>query len=148
MDESECIREFTKVFHEKTGNDWADCTPNCFRQVQGKYRVMELGINSDQQPAKPAPSESTAPERESTLEQAVKRLMDFIFNMDLMSQSLKSMEIDLTQMSLGKISLSQIQCGFGVLKDIQTIIQNGDLNDFDRGRVLPPASPFSSLSTP
>ena len=143
MPEAECVKEFTKLFLEKTGNDWADRTADRFRQAPGKFSVMELGINSeelDQQLVK----NPAAAEQASTLQPAVKRLIDLIFDMDLMRQSLLEMEIDLTKMPLGALSRSQIQRGYGVLTDIQTIIQTTD-DDFDRRQRLPPASSPSPL---
>ena len=36
----EAIKEFSKIFHNKSGNDWTDKAN--FKQVKGKYRLLQF----------------------------------------------------------------------------------------------------------
>ena len=52
--------------------------------------------------------------------------MCLIFDVKLMEESLREMDVDLKKMSLGALSKTQIQAGYEVLSEIQNVLQPAD----------------------
>ena len=111
-----------------TGNDWdevmsggafAKC-PNCFFPVA---RSLDAD-GGDETGSKLA---TVKADSRSALDPRVQDLMCLIFDVKLMEQSLKEMEIDLTKMPLGNLKKSQITAGYEVLSKIQDVLSSETL---------------------
>jgi len=59
----------------------------------------------------------------SQLPQPTQELMKLIFNHDMFQEAMQSFNIDTKKMPLGKISKNQIQRGYDVLEEIETVIK-------------------------
>ena len=111
MSKHEAIEEFEAGFKEKTGNEWADRTPDRFQKKAGFFSVMELGIAADKDKANKAP----ASQKPSKLPTPVADLVSLITDQDIMKQTMMEMEIDLNKMPLGALSRAQIEKGYEVI---------------------------------
>eukprot|EP00960_Hanusia_phi_P057525 763590-Hanusia_phi.AAC.6 len=126
-----CVREFEKLFYEKTGNHWQDRTPDRFVQQPGRFAIMEIGITvADEHEAK------LQKDTTSKLPPTVSNLIQLIFDIDMMRKSMLEMEIDLDKMPLGALSRKQIQRGYTVLTEIQNVLDDPNLDDFDRNQKI------------
>lgn len=118
------VSDFNRQFRNKTGNHWN--TP--FTAKSGKYfltKLAELDKEDDSDddtagnaaapetaaPTKPAPVTSSLPKR-------VRLFVELIGNVRMFSATLKSFNIDVKKMPLGKISKDQIASAWEVLKRI------------------------------
>mmetsp|Transcript_9337 Transcript_9337/g.22090 ORF Transcript_9337/g.22090 Transcript_9337/m.22090 type:complete len:1025 (-) Transcript_9337:206-3280(-) len=130
MDKQSAIREFMKIFEEKTGNPWSHRDPDNFEQIPGKFAIMELGLAEVSEPEEK--KQKKGKKVASTLPNEVASLVELIFDVEVMKKSMMEMEIDLDKMPLGQLSRKQIQRGYDVLTEIQDILQDESLDAFDR----------------
>ena len=59
----------------------------------------------------------------TAIDDDVRDLVKLIFDKTMMKEALKSMDIDLNKMPLGKISKRQIAKAYGLLSDIEKALQ-------------------------
>jgi len=121
------IKDFEKKFKDKTGNEWkkrANFTPKT-----GKYTLIEMDGEADDQEEieqtlkKVLKNKAGRSIQPSQLPQPTQELMKLIFNHDMFQEAMQSFNIDTKKMPLGKISKNQIQRGYDVLEEIETVIK-------------------------
>uniref|UniRef100_A0A7S4KI53 Poly [ADP-ribose] polymerase n=1 Tax=Guillardia theta TaxID=55529 RepID=A0A7S4KI53_GUITH len=131
MHKDSCIHEFEKLFQEKTGNPWQDRTPDRFTQQPGRFAIMEIGIAAADEHGSQLQKDTS-----SKLPPTVASLIQLIFDIDMMRKSMLEMEIDLDKMPLGALSRKQIQRGYSVLTEIQNVLDDPNLDEFDRNQKI------------
>ncbi|XP_043846197.1 protein mono-ADP-ribosyltransferase PARP3 [Dromiciops gliroides] len=125
----EAKRDFEKKFWEKTKNHWAN--RDNFVPQKGKYTLIDLqaedgeedqevmvkvdsvdGVQAVQQNVKPC-----------TLDSATQELVSLIFSHDMFNDAMKTMDLDIKKMPLGKLSKQQIAKGFEALEALEDALQ-------------------------
>ncbi|KAI3875434.1 hypothetical protein MKX03_036768 [Papaver bracteatum] len=127
MSKAGAIREFKRLFLEKTGNHWeAWEKKENFQKQPGKYFPLDIDYGVSDQVLKI--KEPQLPS--SRLAQPVQNLMKMLFNVETYRSAMIELEIDMSEMPLGKLSKSNIQMGFSALTDIQNLLasNNQDLS--------------------
>jgi predicted DNA-binding WGR domain protein len=138
------LREFKKVFKEKTANDWEDRKE--FKKAYGKFTMLE--IDFDPQPAASSAAAATQPQQggyQGKLSRGVQDFVSLIFDMKLMTEALKELEIDTEKMPLGKLSKATIAKGFAALSELQKVFEaDPDAVTNNRSRVVSLTNQFYS----
>lgn len=116
------IREFKKVFVEKTGNEWEQRAN--FKKVFGKFVLLDIDYSSGGAATGGPSSGST--DYAGPLDNATKRFVELIFDLKVMTDELKELEIDTEKMPLGKISKKNIGDAFSALKSLQEALTEAD----------------------
>ncbi|CAH2012006.1 unnamed protein product [Acanthoscelides obtectus] len=111
------IHHFENLYEEKSGNMW--CFRHNFVKVPGKMMPVELDYGSEN-----GMENLDIVDSESKLPKPVQNLMKMIFDVDSMKQTLLEFELDTEKMPLGKLSKAQIQKAYGVLTEIQNLLNN------------------------
>ncbi|XP_027692821.1 protein mono-ADP-ribosyltransferase PARP3 [Vombatus ursinus] len=125
----EAKRGFEKKFQEKTKNRWAD--RDNFVAHPGKYTLIEVqaddgevgqegvvkvdsvdGVQAGQWNVKPC-----------TLDPPTQELVSLIFSHDMFNDAMKTMNLDVKKMPLGKLSKQQIAKGFEALEALEAVLQ-------------------------
>lgn len=119
-DVNAAIKDFEKKFKDKTKNDWKNRAS--FKPVPGKYTMIEMaGEEEDEVDAPVAtPSGPTAP---CSLDAPTQSLMKLIFDNDMFKDAMKSFDIDVKKMPLGKLSKTQIAKGFECLEELEEALK-------------------------
>eukprot|EP01125_Pyxidicula_operculata_P012134 TRINITY_DN3984_c0_g1_i1.p1 TRINITY_DN3984_c0_g1~~TRINITY_DN3984_c0_g1_i1.p1 ORF type:complete len:919 (+),score=265.76 TRINITY_DN3984_c0_g1_i1:39-2795(+) len=126
-DVEDAIDNFMDVYFEKTGNEWED--RDKFEKKPGKFFPIEIdysnqGDDDEDDALKKAAKFQT--DDKSKLDKRVQSLVSLIFDLKVMEESLKEMEIDLKKMPLGKLSKRHIQKGYEVLTEIDDALKITD----------------------
>lgn len=118
-DKVSAVAEFKRLYEEKTGNCWSD--RRNFVKYPKRFYPMELdyGTGASQKCLKDVKSDTP-----SKLAAAVQDLICMIFDVDTMKKAMVEFEIDLKKMPLGKISRRQIEKAYGVLTELQQLVQS------------------------
>nr|CAI5827669.1 unnamed protein product [Callosobruchus analis] len=111
------IHHFENLYEEKSGNMW--CHRHDFVKVPGKMMPVELDFGSED-----GMENLDIVESASKLAKPVQDLMKMIFNVNSMKEVLLEFELDTEKMPLGKLSKAQIQKAYGVLTEIQGLLNN------------------------
>ena len=171
------LKEFGKKFKELTGNDWSQ--RHNIVQKPGRYirvhlddgnvaKAEETSASSSSSSSSSAASSSVSSASTTSAKAAddkgtasvpldgrLEKLIATIFDAKAMNAELARLEIDAKKMPLGKLSQATIMSGYGILKEIETVIKAG-LNEASNQRLkalttrfymLIPHS-FSEYSTP
>uniref|UniRef100_A0A9J2QBA2 Poly [ADP-ribose] polymerase n=1 Tax=Ascaris lumbricoides TaxID=6252 RepID=A0A9J2QBA2_ASCLU len=131
----DAVKAFKKKFHDKTRNKFEE--RHKFVAHPGKYTIIEIEGEDEEQPCASTKAIETvkvdsAVEAPQILDSKTAALVKFIFDVDMFSEALTTMEIDINKMPLGKLSKSQIVKGFTVLEKIESVLNNesrGDLTE-------------------
>ena len=132
----EAKARFEELYLDKTGNAWQSILDGAtFTKKPGKHfpvdRALDAGDAGDS--SKLATVKADA---RSKLDARVQDLMCLIFDVKLMEDSLREMEIDLKKMPLGQLKKSQIKSGYEVLSRIQEVLENEGLGAAARKQQL------------
>lgn len=128
MPKLDAIREFKRLFLEKTGNEWESwVNKDDFEKQPGKFFPLEIDYGVDESRQKDIGSLGA----KSKLDPRVIGLMKMLFDLETYRAAMMEFEINMSEMPLGKLSKSNIQRGFEVLTEVQNLIE---LNDSDVGR--------------
>lgn len=125
---AEAIIEFKKKFRAKTKNEWGEP----FHYAEGKYHLVDVESSSQklqihlQHDKKRRELEKTAVEFELKLDEKTADLMRIIWDFDKMNRTMKELNLDPDQCPLGKLSNSQIQKGYSILKRIQHVLETSN----------------------
>ncbi|XP_038627337.1 protein mono-ADP-ribosyltransferase PARP3 [Tachyglossus aculeatus] len=121
-------RNFEKKFQEKTKNKWAE--RDHFVAHAGKYTLIEVHAEEEgpQEVTVKIDSTDGSPStrqcfRPCTLDQATQELISLIFSNDMFNDAMKSMNLDVKKMPLGKLSKLQIARGFEALEALEAALQ-------------------------
>ena len=109
--------EYLKKFNEK---------------VKGGYIEVQISYEEDSEPktVKKAIKEETKQE-DSKLDNRVKDLINLIFDLRTMKNTLAEIGYDAKKMPLGKLSVVTIKQGMEVLKEIETALQKSNSSQFN-----------------
>lgn len=132
------ISAFEKQFKTKTGNNFI---PNVdFVKKPGKYFMSKVTYDDELNKVKDqiVPTKIVA----SKLCDRVQFLLSFLTNVQIMQQSLVSLNIDVKKMPLGKITCDQLDLANKVLDEIQAIIVNTNLTTEQQKNLVSLSSTF------
>jgi hypothetical protein len=114
------VREFQKVFLDKTGNDWTT-RKSSFKKMFGKFMPIEIDYSANNDGS--ASSQLNTAGYTGTLPKATQDFVSLIFDIKAMTAAMQEMEIDTQKMPLGKLSKETIREGFAALKELQQIVE-------------------------
>ncbi|XP_060587154.1 protein mono-ADP-ribosyltransferase PARP3-like [Ruditapes philippinarum] len=155
-DLASAVKAFEKKFKDKTKNNWAQ--RGSFNPVAGKYTLIEMADDDEDDAPGPSVSLSTAGKKVagSKLDKTTQGLLKLLFDNDMFKDCMKKFDIDVKKMPLGKLSKGQIAKGFEVLDEIEKVLDKkgkGNINELsskfytviphDFGRNVPP--PINTL---
>eukprot|EP01061_Rhynchopus_euleeides_P022698 TRINITY_DN3708_c0_g1_i1.p1 TRINITY_DN3708_c0_g1~~TRINITY_DN3708_c0_g1_i1.p1 ORF type:complete len:642 (+),score=321.51 TRINITY_DN3708_c0_g1_i1:1347-3272(+) len=118
---SAAIRAFSKLFKEKTKNDFSSVAAGEFEPKPGAHRLVHVDYSvktGDDLDAEPAELK----DYDGPLDAQTKKFVELIFDVKQMHSLLAEMEIDTKKMPLGKISRDALKDGMKVLKRIQSYV--------------------------
>lgn len=125
---AEAIIQFKRKFRKKTNNEWGEP----FHYSQGKYQLVDIESKSQnlqihlEQDKRRKELEKNAELFEIKLDPILADLMKLIWDFDKMNKTMKELNLDLDQCPLGKLSNSQIQKGYSILKRIQHVLETSN----------------------
>ncbi|XP_030062519.1 protein mono-ADP-ribosyltransferase PARP3 [Microcaecilia unicolor] len=123
------IKDFEKKFKDKTKNDWKN--RDSFVAHPGKYTMIEM--QNDEEGGEAMVKVDTVDgvqqsvkkkELPCRLDKPTQDLVSLIFSNDMFNEAMKTMNLDVKKMPLGKLSKQQIAKGFEALEEIETALQN------------------------
>lgn len=120
----EAIAAFKSLFFEKTGNEFGtkDFTkkPGKYNQMSVEHRIVKEKVLTHDK--KIEYSIST-----STLSGPVYKLIEMLFDIDVMESTWISFDLDLNKMPLGKINEQQIQSAIKLLKEMEVMLRKQNI---------------------
>ncbi len=123
----EAISAFEKKFKDKTANNWDE--RESFKPKSKKYTLIEMDSNQEEDEVKEENKTMEGVEtRASKLAKETQELISMIFDKDMFNNALKTYDIDVKKMPLGKLSKNQIAKGFEVLEEIEDELKNPKKN--------------------
>ncbi|NXW76558.1 PARP3 polymerase, partial [Hirundo rustica] len=121
-------KDFEKKFREKTKNSWA--TRENFIAQPGKYTLIEVQPGAGQEmeavlKVDAVDGGKVCKQRvlPCTLDRATQDLVSLIFSNDMFQDAMKTMNIDVKKMPLGKLSKQQIARGFEALEELEAVLR-------------------------
>ncbi|XP_035194131.1 protein mono-ADP-ribosyltransferase PARP3 [Oxyura jamaicensis] len=121
-------KDFEKKFREKTKNSWA--ARESFVAQPGKYTLIEVQPGAGQEVEVTVRADGVDGEKVSkrrvlpcTLDKATQDLVALIFSSDMFRDAMKTMNIDVKKMPLGKLSKQQITRGFEALEELEEALR-------------------------
>jgi poly [ADP-ribose] polymerase len=133
---SEAVREFERVYEEKTGNFFQQ--RKNFVKHPNKFYPLEMDYGQDDDDLTSAMASAGS---KSKLDPKVQDLIRMIFDVEKMKQSMMEFEIDMQKMPLGKLSKKQIQSAYEVLSAAQRELEG----DKDPTKLLDCSNQFFTL---
>jgi poly [ADP-ribose] polymerase len=138
------MRQFEKKFKDKSGLSWSQRGEN---PKPGKYAFVERNYSEDSDEEDEAEDEAKDKGKKAsdwkppkcTLEPAVQKLMQLIFNQQYFDATMSSLNYDANKMPLGKLSKATITRGFQALKDLSALIDDPTLAASTYGTAYGPA---------
>lgn len=113
--------EFERLFEEKTGNMF---NAGPFIKVAGRYYPVEVDYD-DGNKAKTVAEKSEIP---SKLPPQTRELVQMLFDVNSMKQTMMEFELDLEKMPLGRLSKKQLHDAYQVLTDLNNLVVRGASN--------------------
>ena len=120
---------FKKKFVDKTKNDWDE--KDMFEKYPGKYDLVHKdydAVKTDETDSKAKDTEVKKDIPPSKLDKKTQEILELICNISEMESVLKEMKFDSKRAPLGKLSKSQINAGYAVLKEIEDLLKNSGQN--------------------
>ena len=147
------VKQFKSKFKDKTKNDcmyqrkiyffvflitikiFSGDTRANFVKVKGKYDIIDVAGDGDEEEEeeekqKTSTIPKTVADKDGTvyaaskLDSATQSLIRLIFDTDMFKEALKTYDIDVKKMPLGKLSRSQIARGFEILEELEAVMEN------------------------
>jgi predicted DNA-binding WGR domain protein len=145
-------KEFSKLFHEKSGNDWSTY-PSSFAKQAGKMIVVDVDYSSSSSSSSNKEQNSSSGgsctwkvNAASKLQPEVQQLVISLFDMKQMKAALAEMSINTEQMPVGKLSVKHLQKGFDVLSSIEKVLLKTYIDDKQKNKdLLPLCNAFYSI---
>ncbi|KAF7156103.1 hypothetical protein CNMCM5623_009245 [Aspergillus felis] len=121
--------EFEKKFKDKTGLKWEDrlSTPKSNKYTFIERNYEESDDEDDNADKMDVDKKEDKKAVESTLPQAVQKLLTFIFNQQHFLSTMASMSYDAQKLPLGKLSKRTLTTGFQILKDLSELVTDPTL---------------------
>ena len=113
---------FESLFAEKTGNVFNSGMP--LKKQGGKYFPVEVDYDDDEKVKKIVEKSKIA----SKLLPQVRDLVNMLFDIDTMKQTMLEFELDLDKMPLGRLSKKQLHDAYSVLTDLNELVSKGANN--------------------
>ncbi|CAI8614299.1 unnamed protein product [Vicia faba] len=135
MSKSDAIREFKRLFYEKTGNPWEAWEQKTIQKQPGRFFPLEIDYGVNKQVSKKNKNNA-----DSKLPPQLRELMKMLFNVETYRAAMMEFEINMSEMPLGKLSKSNIQKGFEALTDIQNLFTSSNPDSSVRDSLLIDAS--------
>ncbi|XP_012569391.1 poly [ADP-ribose] polymerase 1 [Cicer arietinum] len=135
MSKSDAIREFKRLFFEKTGNPWEAWEQKTIQKQPGRFFPLEIDYGVNKQVSKKNKNNA-----DSKLPPPLIELMKILFNVETYRAAMMEFEINMSEMPLGKLSKSNIQKGFEALTDIQNLFKISNPDPSARESLLIDAS--------
>ncbi|XP_034943487.1 poly [ADP-ribose] polymerase [Chelonus insularis] len=110
-----CIKEFERLYLEKTGNHWRN--KDSFVKQPNMMYPIDTDENDDSDKVGNLESEI-----KSNLKKPIQDLIRLIFDINIMKKVMKEFELDTEKMPLGKLSKKQLEEAYAVLKEAQQLI--------------------------
>jgi len=111
---------FEEQYLDKAGFPWEQ--RDTASKKPGKYFPIAVEVVTDTGPV----VDDALP---SFLEPKVRDLVDLIFDVDMMTREIKSLEFDVRKMPLGKLSRAQISAGYSVLTKIEEVLNSSNVSE-------------------
>uniref|UniRef100_A0A6L2LPT7 Poly [ADP-ribose] polymerase n=1 Tax=Tanacetum cinerariifolium TaxID=118510 RepID=A0A6L2LPT7_TANCI len=133
---TDAIKEFKRLFLEKTGNSWEAWEQKKLQKQPGKFYPLDIdyGVNKD------SPKKNKIKDAKSQLAPPLADLMKMLFNVETYRAAMMEFEINMAEMPLGKLSKSNIQKGFQVLTELQNLLKETSDNPAVRESMIVDAS--------
>ncbi|CAA0832165.1 Poly [Striga hermonthica] len=120
MSKSDAIREFKRLFLEKTGNSWEAWEgKKDFHKQPGRFYPLDIDYG-----VKDLSTKKQLDFKSTRLAPQLVELMKMLFNVETYRAAMMEFEINLSEMPLGKLSKNNIQKGFEALTQIQDLLNN------------------------
>lgn len=115
--------QFETLFEEKTGNMFN--AGISFKKVAGKYYPIEVDYNDDDKAKKNLEKSGI----KSKMPKPTQELIEMLFDVNQMKQTMMEFELDLDKMPLGRLSKKQLHDAYQVLTDLNNLVVRGALNN-------------------
>ena len=115
----DAIADFSKKFFDKTKNHFDERME--FEKVNGKYDYIHRDYGDDVKDEEIKEEIKVEP---CELDMKIQDLLNLICNTKMMEKHVKEMKFDIQKAPLGKLSQKQIDRGFAILKQIESVIAN------------------------
>lgn len=117
---SSACDEFERLFEEKTGNIF---NSGMIKKMPGKYYPVDVDFG-DEKVKKIAEASNVS----SKLPKATQDLVNLLFDIEAMKQTMMEFELDLEKMPLGRLSKKQLHDAYQVLTDLNALVERGASN--------------------
>jgi hypothetical protein len=142
LEKAAAIKEFKRLFREKTGNDWESWEKQeNFEKQPGKFYPVEIDYGVKENPTKDLVLTGT----KSKLHPRVINLMRMLFDIETYKAAMMEFEINMSEMPLGKLSKRHIEKGYQVLTEIQNIMAKDELSAVKDGLLVDASNRFFTL---
>lgn len=149
--EDAAIKQFKSKFKDKTKNNcneyifgssleitmtvylsWIGDDRANFKKVAGKYDLIDVAGDGDEEEEEEStkPKSDTVQDKDgvvyaaSKLDAPTQSLIRLIFDTDMFKDALRTYDIDVKKMPLGKLSKAQIAKGFEILEELEAVMEN------------------------
>ncbi|EFP02378.1 hypothetical protein CRE_01104 [Caenorhabditis remanei] len=122
FDRNGAVEEFKKIFRENTKNNWE--YRKHFRKMPGAFSYVETDYSEFAHL-----EQDVIPGSKTKLTPSVKEVVMSIFDIENMKSALKSFEMDVNKMPLGRLSRNQINLAFEVLNDLSELLIEFPVNN-------------------
>jgi len=119
--ENEAISTFEKQFRSKTSNNW---NHKDFIKKDGKYFLSNISYEDELKNIPVEPKKMI----ESKLPERVQTFIRMVTDMNMLSNTLVSLDIDTKKMPLGKINKTQLDKAKSILEEIKKYVNNKNNN--------------------
>ncbi|KAE9552545.1 hypothetical protein FO519_004242 [Halicephalobus sp. NKZ332] len=130
------VHEFGKIFKDKTGNEWEE--RHEFKKHPGLMDLLEMELDG-----KDSLRDQKVDWRnsKSNLPKKIKKLLAMIFDVESINNTMKALDLDTEKMPLGKLSTAHIKKAYGVLQELDFIINDSR----DKSRILDASNRFYTM---
>ncbi|TPX56602.1 hypothetical protein PhCBS80983_g04451 [Powellomyces hirtus] len=142
-----CKSEFERLYEEKSGNEFGSKNPVKHPGLMYPLEVahdLHAGDNPEDDEFE-SMNRPVKPGAKSKLEKEVQDLIKLVFDVKVMKQALKEMEIDLRKMPLGKISARLIGEAYKVLADALDLVMSGTNNPGRKTKIVSLSNHFFTI---
>jgi predicted DNA-binding WGR domain protein len=126
-DVEKAMKEFAKAYREKTRNAWKSPLP--FQKVDGKYHPIEVDTNPEPEDKAGKTKAKIIPTAPSKLHIRLQKLLEMLFDVNSMKQSMRDYGLDTEKMPLGKLSKKQLFDAYKVLTDLSNLVSRNASQD-------------------
>ena len=130
------LHEFKKIFKDKTGNEWKQ--RHEFKKHAGLMDLLEMELDGKDGLRE---QKFDLENSKSKLPKDIQKLLAMIFDLETINNTMKALDLDTEKMPLGKLSTTHIKKAYGVLQELDFIINDAA----DRSRILDASNRFYTM---